>query len=139
MRVPKIRKTPARSRGLLPRRVGDAMHGGFEQAVRPFDHAVAEVDDRAAGLRAHVLPVLFGVGGTDGEDLQAAEDVEKGGYAAEVSVRDEAGAAVGGGLGVVFEDADLVAGELGERVEGGQSARGEAEMGFEVLEDEEFK
>ena len=45
------------------------MHGAFQVAVSPLDHAVAEVDDGTARLGLDVLPVLFEVGVADGEDL----------------------------------------------------------------------
>lgn len=115
------------------------MHCGLEEAVRPFDHAVTEIDDGAARLWLHVLPVFFLILSIDWEDLEAAKDVEEGGDTAKIGVRDEACAAVLGRLGVVFEDADLVAGELIKGMERGHRVWREAKVGFKVSKDKEFE
>lgn len=52
---------------------------------------------------------------------------------------DETCAAVLGRLRVVFEDAYLVAGELVKRMEGGHGARGEAQVGFQVLKHKQLE
>ena len=139
VRVPEIRQRPPRRVGLLPRGVRHPVHRAFQQPVGPLDHAVAQIDDRAARLRPHVLPVLLGVVVPDGQHLQATQDVEEGRHAAEVGVRDQARAAVLAGLRVVFEDADLVAGEPVEGVQGRHGAGRQAEVPFQVREHEQFE
>lgn len=105
--------------GLLAGRPGDAVHVTPQDAAGPLDHGVADVDDGAAGLRAHVRPGVR-VGGVEvgvgGQDLQAAGDVEEQGDAADVGVADEAGLPIVKGLGRVAQQADGGAGSLGGRL-----------------------
>lgn len=100
------------------------MHGAFQQPVAPLDHAVAEIDDRAARPRPYVPPVCLDVLTADRQHLQATQDVEEGRHAAEVGVGDQARAAVLPRLRVILEDANLVAGEPVEWVQGRQGTGG---------------
>ena len=69
MRVSKICQAPSCGVSLFAGRVGNAVHGAFEQAVGPFSHAITEVDYSAAGLRLNVLPVFFFIVGADWQNL----------------------------------------------------------------------
>ena len=68
--------------GLIARRSNDAVHAAAQSVTDKLDDGVAEVDNRASGLRLYVLPPMI----VEAEHLQAAELVERDGDAAEVGV-----------------------------------------------------
>ena len=131
-----VRDAVPRAGGLRARRRRDAVHVAPQHAAAPPDHGVAQVDERAAGLRPHVAPVAVAVLGARRQDLQAPEDVEEHRDGADVRVAEQAGpaAAAAGGLRGGFEEPERGAGGPVLRDQGGERVRGQGEMFVQVRE-----